>query len=166
MGFSTLRSIVVVSAAIWLLPRGFAQGTAQDYEMARSFLSGNLQHSIYIADVSAHWIDKTNRFWYHKVSPSGSGFIVVDAERNTSGPAFDHTKLAAALAAFTKRQVSATDLPFDDIEFSEDGKWIHFDLDDARRTCTLSDYKCTSEPAEKPDEARSPDKKWVAYVKD
>jgi dipeptidyl-peptidase 4 len=166
MGFRTLRSIFVVSAAMCLLPHGFAQGTAEDYQRARNFLYGNLHHSIYVADVSAHWIDKTNRFWYHKVSPSGSEFIVVDAERNTAGPAFDHAKVATAVASATKREVSASDLPFDDIEFSEDGKSIHFNFDEARWTCPLSDYKCTSEPAEKSDEALSPDKKWAAYVKD
>ena len=57
-----------------------AQGTLADYERARSFLPGNLRHSIYVADVSAHWVDKTNRFWYHKVSPGGSEFIIVDGE--------------------------------------------------------------------------------------
>jgi len=143
-----------------------AQGTLADYERARSFLPGNLRHSIYVADVSAHWVDKTNRFWYHKVSPGGSEFIIVDAEHNTAGPAFDHAKLAAALATATKRELAATDLPFDDIDFSEDGKSIHFNFEDARWTCALSDYKCTTEAAKKADEAQSPDKKWAAYVKD
>ena len=104
MGFSTLRSIFVVSTAFCLLPHGFAQGTAEDYQRARNFLHGNLGHSIYIADVSAHWIDKTNRFWYHKVSPSGSEFIVVDAEHNTSAPAFDHARLASALASCERQR--------------------------------------------------------------
>src|SRR5215510_849859 len=74
-----------------------AQGTLQDYERARQFLPGNLRHSVYVAEVSPHWVDKTNRFWYHKVSPKGTEFILVDAERNSAGPAFDHEKVAAAL---------------------------------------------------------------------
>ncbi len=166
MAFRPLRLIVVASALINFLPLASAQGTADDYQRARNFLHGNLRHAIYIADVSAHWVDKTNRFWYQKVSPSGSEFIAVDAEHNTSGPAFDHVKLAAALASLTKREVGATELPFDDIEFSDDAKSIHFDLDDARWTCALSDYKCISEPAPRSNEALSPDKKWAAYVKD
>src|SRR6266568_8404087 len=98
------------------VPQLRAQGSLQDYQRAQRFLPGNLRHSIYVADVSAHWIDKTNRFWYHKVSPKGSEFVLVDADHNTSGAAFDHEKLAATLSRSAKKQFSASDLPFEDIE--------------------------------------------------
>jgi dipeptidyl-peptidase-4 len=143
-----------------------AQGTLGDYQRARRFLPGDLRHSIYVADVSAHWLDKTNRFWYHKVSPKGSEFILVDANRNTVAPAFDHEKLASALARLTKHEYSATDLPFDTIEFTDDQKAIRFPLEQSQWTCTLSDYECNSGPGEDSDEAFSPDKKWNALVKD
>ena len=143
-----------------------AQGSLQDYQRAQRFLPGNLRHSIYVADVSAHWIDKTNRFWYHKVSQKGSEFIAVDAEHDTMGPAFDHEKLAGALAIASKRQVSASDLPFDTIEFAEDGKTVRFEVDDSHWACTLADYKCEKQRDEKSDEALSPDKKWAALVRD
>src|SRR5438874_7772809 len=106
-----------------------AQGTLEDYQRAQHFLPGNLRHSIYVADVSAHWIGKTDRFWYHKESPQGSEFIVVDAERNTVAQAFDHAKLASALSHSTKREFSPSDLPFDTIEFAEDQKSIRFELE-------------------------------------
>jgi hypothetical protein len=41
---------------------GLAQGTLDDYERARQFLPGNLQHSTYVAEVAPHWIHKANRF--------------------------------------------------------------------------------------------------------
>jgi len=148
------------------IPQAAAQGTLDDYQRAERFLPGNLHHSIYVADVSAHWIDKTNRFWYHKVSPKGSEFVLVDADHNTVAPAFDHEKLAAALTRITKREFQALDLPFEDIEFTEDQKAIRFELDKARWTCTLDSYECKPEAGENPNEALSPDKKWAAYVKD
>src|SRR5260221_9722925 len=166
MASGPLRLILAISAALQLLPLARAQGAAVDYERARTFLHGNLQHSIYIVDVNVHWIGKSSRFWYRKVGPKGSEFIVVDAERNTSEPAFDHAKLASALAESTKREVSSTDLPFDAIELADDGKSVTFNLESSRWTCVFSDYKCTSSPAPKPDEPQSPDKKWTAYVKD
>jgi len=166
MDLRRLRLLCVVAVAVFLVPHGFAQGTLEDYERGRSFLYGNLRHSVYVADVSPHWIDKTNRFWYHKLGPAGGEFLVVDAEHNTAGPAFDHAKLAESLSEASKREISPDDLPFDDIDFAEDGKSIHFNFADARWTCSLADYKCTSEPAEKPDESPSPDKKWSAFVKD
>jgi dipeptidyl-peptidase-4 len=154
----------VVPIALFLVLPGFAQGTLADYQRARSFLYGNFRHSGYIADVSPHWIDKSNRFWYHKLGPNGGEFLLVDAEHNTAGPAFDHARLARSLSEASKREISADDLPFDDIEFAEDAKSIHFNFNDARWTCSLADYKCASEPAPKPNEAPSPDKKWSAFV--
>lgn len=141
-------------------------GTLADYQRARQFLPGNLRHSIYVADVSPHWIDKTNRFWYHKVSPKGSEFILVDAERNTAGPAFDHEKLAAALNHVTHREYPATDLPFDTIEFTDNQKAVRFHLEDQQWTCTLADYDCKPGPKDDSDAALSPDKRWNALVKD
>ena len=62
MASRPLRLIFAVSAALQLLPLARAQGAAADYERARSFLQGNLQHSVYIADVNSHWIGKSHRF--------------------------------------------------------------------------------------------------------
>src|SRR5947207_6689108 len=152
-----MRALVLVAALFQLVPCAFTQGTLEDYQRAQRFLPGNLRHSIYVADVSAHWIDKTNRFWYHKVSQKGSEFIAVDAEHDTMGPAFDHEKLAGALAIASKRQVSTSDLPFDTIEFAEDGKTVRFEVDDSHWACTLADYKCEKQRDEKSDEALSPD---------
>jgi dipeptidyl aminopeptidase/acylaminoacyl peptidase len=143
-----------------------AQGRIEDYQRAQKFLPGNLQHSIYVSEVAAHWLDKTDRFWYHKVGPKGSEFLLVDADRNTVASAFDHEKLAAALARLTKKEYSAGDLPFDTIEFTDDQKAVRFDLEDAQWTCTLTDYDCKREPNEDSGEALSPDKKWNAFVKD
>jgi dipeptidyl-peptidase-4 len=158
-----------LSTAAFLLlisTQSIAQGTLADYQRAQRFLPGNLRHSIYVAEVSPHWLDKTNRFWYHKVSPKGSEFILVDADHNTVAPAFDHAKLAATLARATKREISVTDLPFDTIEFSDDQKSLRFRVDHAEWTCTLSDYECKPGPADDSDEALSPDKKWKAFVKE
>ena len=143
-----------------------AQGTLEDYQRAQRFLPGNLRHSIYVADVSAHWIDKTNRFWYHKVGPKGSEFVLVDADRNTAAPGFDHEKLAAVLSRVAKRKYSPSQLPFDTINVIDDGKAIRFEIDKTQWTCTLIDYECKERPGDNPDEVLSPNKQWAAYVKD
>jgi len=166
MRFGRLYAIVIACGILEILPVAFGQGTLADYRRAKKFLPGNLRHSIYIADVSPHWIDKTNRFWYHKASPTGSEFILVDADHNTQSPAFDHQKLAAALAQATHREISASELPFEDIDFSDDGKSIAFEAGGDHWSCTLADYNCHRVPAENSEEGISPDKKWFAYVKD
>src|SRR5580700_1981696 len=45
--------------------------------------------------IAPHWFDQDNRFWYRNDLPGGAReFILVDAERGTRAPAFDHQKLA------------------------------------------------------------------------
>jgi dipeptidyl-peptidase-4 len=145
-----------------------AQGTLEDYQRAERFLPGNLRHHFFPADVTPHWIEKTDRFWYRKLGPKGTDFILVDAEQNTSTPAFDQARLATALAQASKQAYSATDLPFSDFEFVEDSKAIRFSVDDGRWTCALATYECRAEKPnpERPNETVSPDKRWAAYVSD
>jgi dipeptidyl-peptidase-4 len=143
-----------------------AQGTPEDYLRAQQFLPANLRRSVYVADVSAHWINKTNRFWYQKVSPKGSEFVLVDANHNNSASAFDHERLAAALSRGSKRRYSSSELPFDTIEFTDDGRAIRFKIDKTQWTCTLSSNECKDRPADNPYETLSPNKQWAAYVRD
>ena len=145
-----------------------AQGTLGDYQRAQRFLPGNVRQLSYIAVVTPNWIEKTNRFWYLKSTAQGSQFILVDAENNTSGPAFDQAKLANALSAAAKRTVEATQLPFSTFEFADGGKSIHFAIENNPWICDLSNYSCSPQPDSKtnPYERLSPDKRWAAYVKD
>jgi dipeptidyl-peptidase 4 len=143
----------------------FSQGTLADYERAEKFLPANIQHLVSIADVRPHWIEKSNRFWYRMVDSKGSRFVLVDADRNTADPAFDHARLAESLARLTRRQFSATDLPFEDIELVEGGA-VRFEANNAQWTCSLSDYGCKAAPADDPMESVSPDKRWSAFVQD
>ena len=158
------------------LPAAFAQGTLEDYQRAERFLPGNVRHLVYVADVTPHWIEKTNRFWYRRAgakagsetSLNESEFVLVDAEKNTSAPAFDHERLAAALSKAAKQEYSPTALPFSDIEFVDGGKSIRFSVDGAPWICPLATYECQREQAhpEKPNEVLSPNKRWAAYVKE
>src|SRR5437763_12946400 len=90
-----------------------AKGTREDYQRAEQFLPGNLRHRVYIADVAPHWIAKSNRFWYRKLSQKGADFLLVDIPQNTSNPAFDQMRLAAALSHAAHHEYEATQLPFD-----------------------------------------------------
>lgn len=163
------RGWIALFALLSSLPWANAQGKLEDYERAQKFLPGNLRHLIYVADVSPHWIEKTSRLTYRKVTPQGSEFVLVDAEQNTSAPAFDHERLAAALSGATKHEYSASALPFYDIEFVDSGKAIRFSLDNAQWTCPLDTYECHREEPLRPEranEALSPNKRWAALVRE
>src|ERR1700682_2330612 len=75
-----------------------AQGMLEDDKRSQRFLPSNLRHLFQAADVRPNWIEKTNRFWYRREVPNGTEFILVDADKNTSIPAFDHARLATALS--------------------------------------------------------------------
>jgi len=145
-----------------------AQGSLQDYQRAERFLPGNVRHLVFVADVNPHWIEKTNRFWYRRVGLSDTQFILVDAEKNTSEPAFDHERLATALSHAAKQEYSASALPFFEFKFVDDGKAIRFSVESAQWTCTLAAYECTKDSTrpEKPNEVLSPNKRWAALVKE
>ena len=145
-----------------------AQGTLDDYRRAQFFLPGNLRHHLALADVEPHWIEKSDRFWYRRTSAKGSEFIFVDTEHNTSGPAFDHARLATALSQAAKRNYSATDLPFSDFEFQDHDQAIRFTIEKETWICQLAAYECRIEKKsdEKPFEILSPNKRWAAYVAD
>jgi dipeptidyl-peptidase 4 len=166
MRFEKRLGIISV-LCFFVLPLAFAQGTLEDYQRAQRFLPGNLRHIVVSADVDPHWIEKSNRFWYRRISPKGTEFVLVDAEQNTSTPAFDHGRLATELSRAAKHEYEALDLPFADIEFIDNGKAIHFSIDNAQWTCQLATYECQrTQSAEKPNEVLSPDKRWAAFVKD
>src|SRR6266568_4046600 len=158
-----------LAAAILIFPCGsYAQGTREDYQRAEQFLPGNLRHRVYVADLTPRWIAKKNRFWYRKAGTKAAEFILVDADQNATGPAFDHARLAESLSKALKREVQSTELPFDSIDFSDDGKSISFQIDATPWSCTLEKYdrKRGPEPVAGQYEEASPNKEWVAYVKD
>lgn len=161
---------LLCTALLTIAPRrGLSQGTIENYRRAESFQTGAQRKLITTADVTPHWIAKSSRFWYRAAGPKKTEFILVDAALNTSAPAFDHERLATALARATKQEVQATKFPFESFEFVDDAKSIRFHIHDAEWTCTLANYECTKNPQTKKDneyEELSPDGKWAAYVKD
>lgn len=157
-------ALVLLSFA---LPLARAQGKLEDYERAQKFLPGNLRHLVYVADVNPHWIEKTSRFWYRKSGPQGAEFVLVDPEQNTTTPAFDHTRLAAALSKAAKQEYTASNLPFFEFEFVDSGKSIRFSVDKTQWTCALATYDCQKEQwPERSNEELSPNKRWAAFVRD
>ena len=80
---------------------------------------------VYRDRVEPHWFANDAKFWYKNDLKGGTReFILVDAEKGTRGPAFDHSKLAAALSKATGEKYEADKLPFDAIDFVDDGKAV------------------------------------------
>jgi dipeptidyl aminopeptidase/acylaminoacyl peptidase len=96
-----------------------AQGTAADYERANS-LRRLTANKVFKATVEPHWFDGNTRFWYRNDLAGGATeFVLVDTAKGGREPAFDHARLAAALAKDSGKPVRATHLPFTSIEFAD-----------------------------------------------
>lgn len=141
----------------------YAQGTSADYERAARFLTGDLERMVQPAEIRPSWIEGTDKFWYRRPGPE-SEFLLVDSAKNTSGPAFDHTKLAEGLSKSMGRQIRANHLPFNSFEFVDKEQSIRFASEGQRWTCNLSTYNCTKEKLPPSTEQTSPDGNWSAFV--
>jgi len=104
---------------------------------------GAPERGVYKSQINPHWLQNNTCFWYRNDLREGTKeFIVVDAERGTRKPAFDHQKLAVALSQAAGEQFKADKLPFSEIEFVEDGKAVVFEVSGKSWQCDLVSYEC------------------------
>lgn len=146
----------------------FSQGTLADYQRAEKFLPVNASKLVFNHSPQINWLGQSSRFWYRHDTRNGREFRLVDAARNTFRPAFDHARLATALAKASGKPVEAMNLPFRDFSFINDGKAIRFTISDSEWTCDLATYACSATKKEEPpvSELPSPNGKWIAFVRD
>jgi dipeptidyl aminopeptidase/acylaminoacyl peptidase len=103
---------------------------------------------VYKTRVEPHWFHDNTRFWYRNDLARGAReFVMVDAEAGKREPAFDHKKLAAGLSKAAGKDYSAERLPFDAIDFIDDGKAVRFKVGDTAWKCDLSSYECSKTAA-------------------
>ncbi|MHC5066520.1 MAG: DPP IV N-terminal domain-containing protein, partial [Planctomycetota bacterium] len=158
-----------------------AQGSAADYERANS-LRERAQQAMVSGEARASWLEDGHRFWFVHRQQGGKVFEFVDAKKGERRPAFDHQRLAKALAAIADEEISALALPFDRIEFTEDERAIRFPAMGSMWTCKLDSYQLIR--GEKVEtrrrgrggrgqrrgrgrrSPRSPDGKWQTLVRD
>ena len=98
------------------------------YERAEMLQGDGISDRLYGMSVQPNWIGGQSRFWYRAVGPNGSEFVLIDAERGTRHPAFDHEKLARGLSSLTGRKYSAGALPMQRFEFTPGGREIRLQI--------------------------------------
>ncbi len=90
-------SLAVILLPMVLLPAVLcAQVGPADYERALDLQEKYRNLVVHLPD-QVEWIEGTDRFVYRRSIPGGHEFILVDAEKQTQQPAFDHARLAAEL---------------------------------------------------------------------
>ena len=117
--------------------------TAADYSRAEKFLGATVNPLVVGGSVTVNRLPG-ERFWYRSVTPDGITFYVVTPAARSRVPAFDHAKLAAALATAAGAKIDPKQLPFQSIQLSEDAKSVSFDYDRRRWTCDVLGAACAS----------------------
>ncbi len=168
---------------VWLLSAQAQQRpalTTADYEKAQRFIGSNVEQLIDHGPVRPNWLPG-DRFWYRDLTATGSEFILVDPAKRIRTAAFDRQKLAEALSKVTGKPYEAARLPFQRLSFSPDNTTVIFQADGKQYRYALQTNQLTADTSkvqlsggDEPRSARagggsevlSPDKKWVAYLKD
>jgi dipeptidyl aminopeptidase/acylaminoacyl peptidase len=155
--------------------------TAEDYARAERFLAANAAPLVDGVAGRPTWLPG-GRFWYRVSAGGGGRFILVDPARRTREPAFDHGRLAQALAAATGRTVDSTNLPFQTFARSADGRTLTVALNGGppaqaprerqRLTCDLRAWRCAAADSgaaghdPPPNSIVSPDSSKAVFIRD
>lgn len=157
-----------------------AQGKLSDYQRAEA-MNGSIQNKIHYSPDNFQWLSGTKSFFYSMLTPRGVEYMLADTKTLTKAPAFDHQKLAAELSAISSRMIQAFQLPISKVTMTSDGKELKFIYDNAWWTYNLTTFKSTEISKVVPPRplgywgdsnnntdrrSKSPDGKWVAYIKE
>jgi len=140
------------------------------YQRAEQMLPPRAAELVLRDKIVPRWIGASDRFWYRVTTGRGVEFVMVDPARRLRQPAFDHSRMAAALAAAANSAVSGDSLPVSNLEWDAAAKPIaaELSLQGTAWRCVLPDYRCqadTTPPAD-PNELRSPDGRWALFRQD
>ena len=104
-----------------------------------------MRNKVFRARVAAHWFDDGKRFWYRNDLKEGTReFVLVDAAAGKRELAFDHARVAAALAKATGKKIVADRLPFEELRFSPGAKRCNSGRTASHGNWTVPPTSCAS----------------------
>jgi len=145
-GLKTAIQSAVLAALLFAAQSVFARGGRSDYERALD-LRKTTANKVFKQRVNPHWLAGNNQFWYRNdLADEEREFILVNAETGTRQRAFDHKRLAGALAKETGKDIQADRLPIEKLKFSEIGSQLKFTSGGKRWKCDLRSYEVCHVP--------------------
>ncbi len=157
--------MVLISFYQW----SFAQTMLEKYQKAEKFLPKNISKLTRNINIRINPVEGTSDFWYKLETEKGEKYYYFKGKSIKSDEAFDHIKLAASISVFTKKDADPDSLSLNGLKFIEDGNKIEFRLDTFLLETNLTDYKTTKKEEKEvtpKSQSISPDKKWIAEVRD
>lgn len=138
-----LRWLPLVAACTVALPAVAQQRvvTAADYARSERAMTNAAVTALAAAgQVAPNWF-ANDRFWYRT---SEGQFLLVDPVRKSRVPAFDHARVATALAKASGTVVNAQHLPFTTIAFTKDFRDVMFTDAGKDWSCDVKGSRCTA----------------------
>ncbi len=99
-----------------------------NYQLAARFSPKKQEKMVFSTIVDAHWLKKSNRFWYMYETTEGKKWYIVDPVKAEKRLMFDNAKLAAELTKIVKDAYDAQHLLIDSLKFIKDEHSIQFEL--------------------------------------
>ncbi|MFI5507952.1 DPP IV N-terminal domain-containing protein [Mycobacterium sp. NPDC051804] len=137
--------------------------TGSDYARAEQMLAPYRARKVPGSALQPQWLSDGKRFWY-KV---GTRYVVVNPAEGTRRAAFDHDRLAVALAEESGHATTGDDLPIAAVEIRDDGT-ARFAAFEKQWTWSDDDGlgERTDDVQQLPGEVPSPDEAWIAVRRD
>ena len=141
---------LLIAASLSPTPGAFAQEapaalTVADYARAEGRLAGQANPLVLGASVIPVWLED-GRFWYRNRFEGGSEYVIVDPAARTRARAFDHARMAAALAAATGEEHTAFALPFGDLALEAGTIRFEVEVEGETYACGLDPDRCRGGP--------------------
>lgn len=129
--------------------------------------------------VKADW--NNHQFWYRNRTSTGSEFIVIDADKKTQQPLFNHSRLAKDLSKLSGKEIDKDSLPLDKIKLDpthiifsalkerwklnrKSGKLLK--IEEEKKESKSKKYWSASEKNNHKKRVISPDKKQEAFLRE
>ncbi|MFZ3245514.1 MAG: DPP IV N-terminal domain-containing protein [Candidatus Acidiferrales bacterium] len=100
-----------------------------NYTLAARFVPSEVSKLVFDTDVTPHWFELSDRFWYSYETPEGVHYWVVDPLRRLKTPLFDNAKLAAELSTLTNFPYDAQHLPIKNLKLVKKDTALQFDIE-------------------------------------
>jgi len=123
-----MKKIILSLSCLLVIFSSVAQQPAYkgNYELAARFSPDKLKKMIFSTSVDAHWMKKSERFWYEFETTQGKKWLLVDPVRRTKTPLFDADKLAAELTRAVKDPFDGQHLKLDNMKLLADENTLQF----------------------------------------
>ncbi|MFN8356193.1 MAG: DPP IV N-terminal domain-containing protein [Spirosomataceae bacterium] len=124
-----MKKLLLVGCLVGFISAAFGQQNPKaNYALAARFAPKKLDKMVFSTTVEAHWLKKSDRFWYTYETPVGKKWYIVDPVKPEKKPLFDNAKLAAEITKIVKDPFDAQHLGIDSLKFIKDENWIQFEV--------------------------------------